>query len=435
MPRNTAGFRGKGSGGPPTAPSGRQLRKERRKEERVNSKKRAAPLVPNFEGHDSESRSARRRVELVATVLKKFIEKEEERLKKWTPPKTPEQLEAQMLKERGSGLKGAARPAWEVYPELYPEMHKEEPPEPTFDLIARHTPRCYEEAETRRLVGLYFQLGHVLLTEDDLKGKGKQSQNAFKRSLELDSSDPFDARLGYFVASLERGEIVEEHEQILKTKEEDGPLRNAELLYHRALVAFMTVTELDKDAGCEEAFENALMEAVEACPDIALALVNHAMVSAVVDTAKVLLWIRDERETRCARATELGIVDRLAGRCDAGVCYTARGMAIAYFVNFAQYWVDGGIVGVMREMLEGAELAEGDEDVEDDDDAAEMTERPSGPSSSSAGDGEEQQVEDKRWIDKTMRRYFEEAAMKFDVGRTRGGEEEDNDDDDDDDDE
>jgi hypothetical protein len=96
-----------------------------------------------------------------------------------------------------SGLKGAARPAWEVYPELYPEMHVKEPEEPAIDEIARVSPHCFANPHCRPLVGLHFQLGFAHLLQND----GAAARRAFRQCLELEVSDPFHCNTALVFAS------------------------------------------------------------------------------------------------------------------------------------------------------------------------------------------------------------------------------------------
>ena len=385
------------TGSQPPKVSGRQLRKERRKEERANSKKRAAPLVPNFEGHDSDVRSTRRRIELFVEASRRTISKEEERLREWKPPKTPEELEAERLKKRGSGLRGAAKPAWEKYPELYPEMHKEEPPEPTFDLIEQYKPNCFANDETCGLIGHYFQLGHALLQDDKKKSKGKEAQDAFKACLELEKSDPFGARYGYLIASLERGQVIDEWKQILNSDFLDSTV---EKLYNRALLSHLSrATEGGEDDEKEDDeqeidFNQALQEAVEACPEVAFALVHQDIMSVVVDPGMVLGWIREKREQLVEKATSSKTSNREAGLCDVGFCISPEAKAVGYYVCFGQYWTDKDLMEALSEAIESVELDHQPEDENQDEDR-------------SANEDHE------AWVNRSLTRMFHEASLKF----------------------
>ena len=382
--------RGGGSNQQPKI-SGRQLRKDRRKEERAASKKRAIPLVPNFEGHDSDVRSIRRRVELFVESTKRTIAKEEERLRAWTSPKTEDQLEAEKLKKKGSGLRGAAKPAWERYPELYPEMHKEEPPESTFDLISQHSPNCFGHPETRTLVGLYFQLGHAWLADDKSKLKGKEAQLAFKRCLELEKSDPFGSRYGFLIASLERGALVDEWEEILSSDFLQG---TAEALYTRGLALFLSSVADGDERQNQDETQQALNAAVASCPEIALALLNQELMTIVVDPGLVLERIRERRERLVLNATTEGLSEcRSAGLCDVKTCSSPEALAVCYYVCFGQYWTEKPLLDALAQALATVEVEEKaltvdqEEDVEDE--------------------------SSEEWFDRGLRRMYEEVALKF----------------------
>jgi hypothetical protein len=371
------GFRG-GRGGHHGV-SGRQLRKERRKEERVASKKRPAPPAPSFEGHDSDVRATRRRVELFVETLRRSIAREEERLKAWSPPKTPEQLEKERLKKLGSGLRGAAKPAWERYPELYPEMHKPEEPEPTFDLISKHSPHCFAHSETRNLVGLYFQLGHAVLADDKSKTRARDSQSAFKACLKLDSADPFGSRYGFLLASLERGEVVEEWEEILASDFLEG---TCEQSYTRALIELVQKSDHAQEA---------LALAVEEFPEAGMVLLNSSIMPAYVEQGQVLAWIRDERERLVTEAVEAGTPLRSAGLSHAGRCTSAEALAIVYYVCFGSLWEEEAMQASLVEALEGVEYVD------------------------DASDDEDQQLleSEDRWMDTVLNGMFRKAAVKF----------------------
>jgi hypothetical protein len=420
MNRHSSSSNGGGAGGI----SGRQLRKERRKEERSSIKQEKKlkklenqPKVASvkeiaFEGHDSTIRSQKRRLELYITALKKSIEKEQSRLQEFIPLHVQQKLEEERQKLKlQPKLRGAARPAWEVYPELYPELQKKEEPIETVDLIKKHSPNCFSYDETRNIIGLHFQLAHALLTDDTSKSRSKESQTNFRTCLELDKSDPFRAKLGYFIASLDRGEIMEGWESVLgdckEGKMDDDTMQDIELAYHSVLACFLEWSEMD-DSSKKVNYRALLEKAVKSCPEIAFALTKHELFSVAVDPAQILAWIREERELRVTSATSSGISDTAVARCDSGACLTKKAFAVSFFACFAQYWVSLPLLlsDIQNLLISSAPEMERLEDT----DFNEHDVLESSLLSEESGDG---QAHDAGWWDKTLGRMFDEVALKF----------------------
>lgn len=356
---------GKGKGKSSDGLSGHALRKERRKEERRLSKKRSIPLVPNFVGHDSTTRTNKRKMCMFITGLQRAVEREEEHLRHSNkkPPQRP----------KTSGLRGAAKPAWEKYPELYPEMHVVEPEDPAIDLIAKYEGACFEHVETRTLVSSYFQLGYAHL----LQQEHAQAQKAFKRALELDTTDALECRHGLLFAS-----------NNLKAVEKLGVLeraleRDVGAVWHMAVVLKT---------------EDSVARAVEACPEVAMALEQHAVFEKVIDTEQVVTWIRDERIKHLQNAVETGVAEGLPlGRFDAGLCITdsPQALAVCYFTLYSHLWIkDVQLMAWMSAVLKEMEVV--DSDNEEEEEEAE----------------EQEEEEEEPPIEVSLVQMFEEALAK-----------------------
>lgn len=323
--------------------SGHDLRKERRKEERKNAKKRTIALVPNFVGHDSVTRTSKRKMCLFIAGLERQVEKEEAHLRHSNkkPPAKP----------KASGLKGAARPAWEKYPELYPEMHVVEVEEPAIDLLAQYSPLCFAHPETRNLVSFYYQLGYAHLLQQELS----LARKAFNKAIELDETDQLDCKHGLLFACNQPKALESLHPAA-------ACKRDLAALFHLAVV---------------HKTEKHVEQAVEACPEIALALHHHHVFAKMIDTEQVVGWVREERSKHLVNAVETGVVKGLPlGRFDAGVCQAGapQALAVCYFALYSHLWVKdvklmAWLSAVVREMEVVGEDGggEGEEEEEDSD--------------------------------------------------------------------
>lgn len=306
----------------------KEWRKLRRASERAKKKtegKKAAPLQ-----HDDH------RLESLISGLKTRIRKSESGLRAYQD-KVEETHQDKRLK-----LYGAARPAHEVYPELYPELAtQEEEEDEGRDLLAEASPNCFLHAETRPLLGLKVSLLCNMLhhaIEAKTPSLASEVRKTFDGIKEMDEQDTFNTRFLFMSAYLyfswsrkSQGKAALDEWRTCVGLGDDDRLYKCEIAFHQALSSFLI-------HGRSDQVKHAMDCAVTTCREIALVLLNDAAMSTAVDDHVVLDETRKEREKRIQNSCDEGKADCLIVRCDGGLCRNQQGFAVAFRASFGKVW-------------------------------------------------------------------------------------------------
>lgn len=151
-------------------------------------------------------------------------------------------------------LTGGARPAWQAYPELYPEVYEAQaaaeaakPPPP--DLFEKFKGKFAEHPETRPLLVTYVQHAR----ESQLYGRLSSAVTGYQRCLEVDTADKLGARIGLVSAHLNFADVdaasealdqQQKHNHMVGDKQAALP---TDYHYGRVLVAFIDKVLLNDD--------------------------------------------------------------------------------------------------------------------------------------------------------------------------------------------
>jgi len=212
---------------------------------------------------------------LQLSQLKRAIEKEEEKLESWVPEEPADPLP----KENKYKLKGAARPAEEVYPHLYPpKIGETAQPE---DLLDRYQGELSSHVDTFQYVKLNLLLGLFLLA----KGNTKAAIETFDRVTEMDTkSKLFDEiiRINRLAAYVEIGELAKAREIIEATQD-----KHAFMKWDKVLIEFISY-HLLKEGDSDHALRNGVSEAFGDCSEVAEVLLAHEEFEADISPESIL---------------------------------------------------------------------------------------------------------------------------------------------------
>lgn len=214
--------------------------------------------------------------------LQRQIAKEERRLRSWTgeeaitrsePGKQIKKSDAQNA--GGSKLKGAARPATEVYPWLYPE--KKEERTNTRDLLEDYKGDLGSHEDTRMFVVLHFELGCLLL-ENSQPGPAME---AFASLEKMENRGVFtglitEKKVEVFI---EKGDLLQARRELEAHSEESKS--SPFLAWDLVLIEYISRHVLNETVS-NTALENALEKAIKMDPSIGEIFVDHEVYEELV---------------------------------------------------------------------------------------------------------------------------------------------------------
>ena len=347
---------------------------------------------------ESEGRRRKQRQRLRLKQLQRALDSEKSRLESHMPAEIVAEIEREEEEERWKkkhGLKGAARPASEVYPWLYPEIEEARQAKAAAreasrqNLLANHWGKLFQQPETRKYVQLGFMLAHFHLEAQHTA----DAIEAFNAVLEQDTDDTLGARAGRAWAYLDDGDVtaaLQAYDALMGLPQTGEALDVErlhalpnEFLWNRALLEYIVESglvddeERNKDTQTSSSSQSPeadvrtpgvsrartlLQAAMAANPYVAVALRAHDAFARLIDARFVTEAVWRAREGAFGvptLATYKGFP--LCGLCSGGVCEPeSPSEATAWFVaNFGMWQdVEGALDWVAQEMLEQAELFE-----------------------------------------------------------------------------
>ena len=328
---------------------------------------------------DGHERRRDRALELVVVSARRAVERETQRVTRYKPPPTPEELEQarqEMIYQKRFGLKGPWRPATEVFPELYPELEQakreaEEAEEASYrDLTNEFAGRFWDAPELRELVRAQVTFAYALVAQSmrsqamvggafSSRGAARHAVAAFRAALDMDPRDPLGCRRGFVLASLDDGNVDQANELVdaFSMSEPQVPHDDGIAAWDALLLALVEeledVDEDDNKDDDNEGLENEdqnedeserrlldlLHHAMSLFPEIGLLLAAPPPARATcIHMDDVDALTRDERDARTRSAVSSGEFALIAGRCDGGALRDARALAVAYVVSRQSVW-------------------------------------------------------------------------------------------------
>jgi len=255
----------------------------------------------------------------------------------WYPGKQEhlKRLEEEKALEKASRPHGAARPAEEVYPWLYPEYHAQnERQEREFwerqrnkgeNLLEKLAGRYSAHYKTFELLMAYLEMGVLMLR----RGRLKEAEGFLKKANECDAQGrKLSDRLCCFLVAcfIEQGELGKARQLIDREFSTlvDEAIRQI-LLWDLALIEFVARRVNKEDDSSEELLKKAFTEAAESNNCVALCLADHEKMKDFVDGSVVDEFC--DRDLKCAREK-------------AKTGWSREEVAIVYFVRSISWWLD-----------------------------------------------------------------------------------------------
>ena len=247
-------------------------------------------------------------------------------------------------------LRGAARPASEVYPWLYeddkPKFDNEE--FDTIDMIKECSPRCSYFCTTRKLVARRYRLALEHMQGDSEASWVKACQSLRVICESIDSAnDALGGRILLIRSLLEVGEVGEARKVV--QKDISSSVNETDVLWSKAMIDYVSWTVGDQKGGKERSFAS-LKAAHAANPFVSFALVHIDDLVGYMNPAVIEDAARQARESCLKDLVSLACGEdadvetfikdaRRFGTCSGGA--SARGSlgeAAAYAVMSATLW-------------------------------------------------------------------------------------------------
>lgn len=242
---------------------------------------------------------------------------------------------------------GAARPAYEVYPEYYPEYHqakrkKEADREAAREnYLEKYKGEYSLHQETRKLLGLKLQYAFEVLS--GATGNGRAAK-AFNKVLDCDNVDNFGARFGLVFANIDCGDLAGARKEIEFIKknvdEKDVP---AEIYWALVIIEYISFAVLQEEGSDGDAADSALKIALKHNSYIPAIFKNHKKLEKVLDPDETELIVRQQRDAKLNAIynKESTPNDKFVGTLTAGsVPSGSFDEAVIFFLNQISCWKD-----------------------------------------------------------------------------------------------
>jgi hypothetical protein len=316
---------------------------------------------------DSFARRRNLRRKLARSQLEGQIAKDEARLRAWYPGKERYLVRREELKKRfdPNRLRGAAKPAEEAYPWLYPDYHEakqkrelaEEALEQSrgHDYLAQFEGRWGRHAQTRRLLAAHWELASVLTDWGGPRNMGR-AEELLQRAAAMDGDGSAGARAAWMraVALVDQGELGQARtvvERALGEAREGCPFA-AMLRWDLVLIEFISCRVL-KEAEDEQPLRGAVAAALASNPCVALALLHDHAFEEAVDGDAVDKVLAEELAAALSAFCEPDYIAREwdgkgepeapregPSRALATPPWSHYDVAVIYFVRAVSWWRD-----------------------------------------------------------------------------------------------
>mmetsp|Transcript_13705 Transcript_13705/g.15609 ORF Transcript_13705/g.15609 Transcript_13705/m.15609 type:complete len:370 (+) Transcript_13705:140-1249(+) len=214
---------------------------------------------------ESFSRKQEMKNRLHLSQIRRAIDKHRDRIENWVPEKPADPLP----RDKRYKLKGAARPAEEVYPHLYPpkEVITEQPK----NLFEVYNGDLSMHEETFEFIKLKFLLGSVQLSqglvEDSIQTLNEVKQHNGSEGLFCDLVQEYEV-----AAYIESGSLAQAREIAESILQKN---KDIFLLWDMVLIEYISFYLLNEDNDNGESVKACILEAYKACPEIAEVLIAN----------------------------------------------------------------------------------------------------------------------------------------------------------------
>mmetsp|Transcript_2299 Transcript_2299/g.7051 ORF Transcript_2299/g.7051 Transcript_2299/m.7051 type:complete len:561 (+) Transcript_2299:110-1792(+) len=303
---------------------------------------------------ESLARKRRQQRKLLRRQLEEELEKARERLKCWYPGKEEHLARRERLKRKfdPQRLRGAARPAEEAYPWLYPEYHKEkerrEREEEEAELkkgenyFEMYDKRWSEHKELRKVLAAQINLAQACLEHGGHKSTARGSQ-LLAETAENDIERSLGSRIAYLRAAclIDQGELgharaVVEAELAREDLVHDDPFV-AMLRWDLVLINFIGCRVLGESNVSEQDLEESVVKARDANPLIPFVLANHEDFEHAVNGDAVDTFVGSEQEEALK---DFISADQSSPKARLPTFWSLQEAAIVYFVRGVSWWRD-----------------------------------------------------------------------------------------------
>ena len=335
-------------------------------EERVLAKRREKELSL----HESFTRKKEMRLKFQRSQLEHSIADAESYLRAWYIGKKEYLRERERRKKQQkfdpTRLRGAAKPAEEAYPHLYPEYHEEKERKKIEDeeaeqskgedVLAKYVNHWGNHAETRTLLISKVALSRVRIAQAyDAMALGKKGSSSakshfnaaydlLKNVVEMDSDCYLGSRIPWLLTTclIEMDDLVESRAVVEKELQRVCKKENLDafvcmLKWDLFFLEFLSTKVLEEEGSSEDNLIEAGRSAVAANPAILFMLLNVDQFDDQVVAESVDTIVSEEHESAMRELNESKISEP---KHIYSVIWTLEQIALVYFVRSISWWRD-----------------------------------------------------------------------------------------------